>query len=97
MPMLRNNNTGSVARSLHRGLRVQGAPRLAPIQGLGTILEAEEEEEEEGSEEEDEDEAESRPASTLDVMQCFPHFTYVASGGRKLVCDLQVRGEGIPP
>jgi hypothetical protein len=75
----RNNNAGGVAKSLHQGLALAhdvGA-------GLGAIAEDEEEEEEEEDDNTDN-------FNAADVPQCFSHFTYVATGGQKLVCDLQV-------
>ena len=48
--------------------------------GTGRVRALAEEEEEEGEEE----------AGVGDVPQCFSHFSYEATEGRHLVCDLQV-------
>jgi hypothetical protein len=69
-----------VAKGLRSGL-AHGAGG-----GLGAIAEDDEEEEEE--------EESGGSGSAADVPQCFSHFTYVMTGGQKLVCDLQVRAPG---
>jgi hypothetical protein len=75
----RNNNHGGVARGLHRGL---AQPRHEALQGVA----------EQRAAEESGDESHSSPiVETSDVPQCFSHFTFVVTGGQKLVCDLQVR------
>jgi hypothetical protein len=40
--------------------------------------------------EEEEEEEEEEEAGAGDVPQCFSHFSYEATEGHKLVCDLQV-------
>ncbi|GFR40057.1 hypothetical protein Agub_g595 [Astrephomene gubernaculifera] len=72
-----NNNAGGVAKGM------QGVDNSL----LGVIAEGDEEEDEEGGEEEVSSGASQ--GAVEHVPQCFSHFTYYVTGGRKLVCDLQ--------
>ena len=73
-----NNNAGAVLKgpdTSPTGMR--GASR-APTLGLGAIVEDSDEEDEDGA-----------PIEVDEVPQAFSHFSYVASHGKQLVCDLQ--------
>ncbi|KXZ55304.1 hypothetical protein GPECTOR_3g439 [Gonium pectorale] len=73
-----NDNAGGVQRAGGGGVGSQ----------LGGIVEGDEEED---SDDDYYGEVSSAPreATVEEVPQCFSHFTFIHSGGRKLVCDLQ--------
>jgi hypothetical protein len=85
----RNNNAGGVAP---RGALGGGGGGNHSESRLGAIVE---DDEDEYDSEHDSDDSgygatSSAPANAEHVPQCFSHFTYDNTKGRKLVCDLQV-------
>ncbi|PNH12275.1 Eukaryotic elongation factor 2 kinase [Tetrabaena socialis] len=70
-----NNNAGGVTR-------MAGGGKEALLGGMGAIAEEDEEDE-------DEVDSSARVGIVEHVPQCFSHFTYSVTEGKKLVCDLQ--------
>jgi hypothetical protein len=82
-----NNNAGAVRPAAPGGASAATAARVRDraLAALGALAEEEGDEGDEGDQG-----GGGEEASTGDVPQCFSHFTYEASDGEKLVCDLQV-------
>lgn len=87
-----NNNAGSIRETQAQRDRSQSLTRMTrgPSEGPrglflgigGAIIEEDEEE--------DDDDGEAiMPWDTDDVPQCFSHFTWSVTDGKRLVCDLQ--------
>ena len=107
-----NNNAGAVrAHTAPPAPSNPAASGLGRPAGLGRIGEEEEEEASEeqepgeervervgGGEQGDDESGGAAPevAGAGDVPQCFSHFTYEATDGEKLVCDLQASRTGNP-